>query len=172
MTSRTGGHSGGGGGAPWHQPHRRGLREQRVAATLAAMADSKPDPDLVRFLANEFGIAADAADAASAPDDGWSITAPLWLWRGTGANGMPSKGAWYFITIDGDVADAIRTASCGRSGGFGSVKVAASVAHIRWQTSLFPSKQAAGYLLPVKASVRQSAKLAEGDMVAVQIVPI
>lgn len=132
------------------------------------MPDSVPDPELARFLEEGLGIGVGAPAAA----EGWTFTGPLWLWRGTSASGLPSKGAWYFITIDGDVADAIRIAARGRSGGFGSVKVSAAIGTTRWQTSLFPSKEAGGYLLPVKASVRMSATLAEGDAVTVQITPI
>jgi hypothetical protein len=140
-----------------------------ATATLMAMPSRISDPDLARFLQDDLGI---DADAAAVPKDGWTFTGLLWLWRGTSANGLPSKAAWYFITIDGAVAEAIRTAARGRSSGFGSVKAAAAVAETRWQTSLFPSKEVGGYLLPVKASVRKSAKLVEGDAVTVQITPI
>ena len=51
-------------------------------------------------------------------------------------------------------------------GGFGSLKVRATIAVSRFDTSLFPSKEL-GWLLPVKASVRKAEGIGEGDPVAV-----
>lgn len=123
------------------------------------------DPALARFLAEELGVVADAAG----PSAGWTVTAPLWLWRGGGAADAPAKGAWIFLTIGGDVAQAIRTASAGRSGGFGSVPVFATIGATRWRTSIFPSQSAGGYLLPVKAAVRRAERLASDATVTVLV---
>jgi hypothetical protein len=49
------------------------------------------------------------------------------------------------------------------------VYVHVSVGATRWQTSVFPSKEVSGFLLPVKASVRKAEKLAEGDVVMLTI---
>jgi hypothetical protein len=51
-------------------------------------------------------------------------------------------------------------------GGFGSLKVRATIGISRFDTSLFPSKEL-GWLLPVKASVRKAEGIGEGDPVAV-----
>lgn len=128
------------------------------------------DTDLARFLSEELGV--DSASTNDAPPS-WSITAPLWLWRGTRADGTPTPAAWYFITIAGDLADAIREASRGRvssKGGFGSVRVTATIGTTSWQTSVFPSKDAGGYLLPVKASVRKAESLADGSTAKVTLI--
>lgn len=129
-------------------------------------ADLPSDPELIRFLREELGEALPAGGS-------WSFSGPLWLWRGKGKgkgkDGTPTTTAWHFVTIDGAVADAIRAASPGRSAAWGSVYVHVSVGATRWQTSVFPSKEVSGFLLPVKASVRKAEKLAEGDVVMLTI---
>lgn len=120
------------------------------------------DPELLRFLREELG-------ATLADGDGWDFTGPLWLWRGKAKDGTPTSTAWHFVTIDGAVADAIRAAAPGRSAAWGSVYVHVSIGDTRWQTSVFPSKDVRGYLLPVKAVVRKAQKLLEGDMVTLHI---
>ena len=125
-------------------------------------ADLPTDPELIRFLRDELGEALPAGGS-------WSFSGPLWLWRGMGKDGTPTTTAWHFVTIDGAVADAIRAASPGRSAAWGSVYVHVSVGATRWQTSVFPSKEVSGFLLPVKASVRKAEKLAEGDVVVLTI---
>jgi hypothetical protein len=120
------------------------------------------DPELARFLREELG-------EGLAEGGVWSFTGPLWLWRGKAKDGAPTSTAWHFVTIDGDVADAIRAVAPGRSAAWGSVYVHASIGATRWQTSLFPSKEAGGYLLPVKAAVRKAERLSEGDAVTVRL---
>ena len=120
------------------------------------------DPELIRFLREELG-------ATLAEGGSWDFTGPLWLWRGKAKDGTPTSTAWHFVTIDGAVADAIRAASPGRSAAWGSVYVNVSIGETRWQTSVFPSKDVQGYLLPVKAAVRKAQKLVEGDTVTLNI---
>jgi hypothetical protein len=118
--------------------------------------------DLARFLQDELG-----ADAGPPDGGAWTITTPLWIWRGSG-DGPPPKAAWYFLTIDGDAAAAIRAAA-GPTGGWGSVRVQAQIGATSWTTSLFPSKEAGGYLLPVKAAVRCATGIADGAAVTVSL---
>ncbi len=120
------------------------------------------DPELIRFLREELG-------ESGPPGGTWAFTGPLWLWRGNAKDGTPTKTAWHFLTIDGAVAEAIRSAAPGRSAAWGSVYVSATIGNTSWQTSVFPSKDVGGYLLPVKASVRKSEKLSEGDVVTLQL---
>ncbi|MFZ4689402.1 MAG: DUF1905 domain-containing protein [Polymorphobacter sp.] len=124
--------------------------------------DEPFDPELIRFLREELGEAMPAGGS-------WQLTAPLWLWRGKAKDGTPTKAAWHFITIDGAVADAIRAAAPGRSAAWGSVYVTATIGTTTWQTSVFPSKDVSGYILPVKASVRKAQRLSEGDEVTLEL---
>ena len=94
-------------------------------------------------------------------------TGPLWRW--SGGNG----GAWHFVSIDGAAGEALSATALMRRlektlGGFGSLKVQARIGDSRFATSVFPSKSA-GWILPVKASVRRAEDLAEGDAVSVSL---
>ena len=98
----------------------------------------------------------------------------LWLWTTPQA---PAK--WHFITIDGDAGEAIGAHEAirrlelgpraGRARGFGSVKVQVQVGGSVWATSVFPSKEHRGYLLPVKAAIRKAENLSVDDMVKVRL---
>ena len=124
--------------------------------------DLPTDPELIRFLREELGEALLAGGS-------WSFTGPVWLWRGKTGDGSPTKAAWHFITIDGAVADGLRSAAPGRSAAWGSVYVSVTIGATRWQTSAFPSKDVGGFLLPIKASVRKAEKITVGDMVTVAL---
>lgn len=87
------------------------------------------------------------------------VTAALWMWSG---------GSWHFVTVPEDQADEIRAHSLLARGGFGSVKVEATIDGVTWRTSVFPQKSG-GYLLPVKKEVRCSAGIAAGDEVTVSL---
>ena len=88
-----------------------------------------------------------------------TVIAPLWLWSG---------GSWHFITVPEEEAVEIRAHSLLNRGGFGSVKVEATINDVTWRTSVFPQKSG-GYLLPVKAEVRRRADIANGDEVTVKL---
>jgi hypothetical protein len=111
------------------------------------------DADLARFLRNELGH---MPEGTSGP---WTVRGTVWLWQGS--DGAPTKGSWYFLTIDGETAQAIR-AHATNAAAWGSVYVEARIGGTTWRTSLFPSKQAGGWLLPLKAAVRKAEKIVEG----------
>src|SRR5215211_6370950 len=83
-------------------------------------------------------------------DDRFEVTARLWTWQ----SAKPGAG-WHFLTIDGQTAAEIRFAALGRTGGFGSIKVEARIGGTSWNTSIFPKRDSAGFILPVKAAVRK-----------------
>lgn len=94
------------------------------------------------------------------------------LWRWTSANG---PAAWFFITIDGPAGEELsataimRKLETGRQRGFGSVKVGVTIGGSEWRTSVFPQKDAAGWLLPIKKAIRTAENLTEGDQVKVSL---
>lgn len=94
------------------------------------------------------------------------------LWRWAGADGT---GSWHFMTIDGAAAEAIaaheamRRLELGSGRGFGSVKVQAQIGSMRWATSVFPSRESGGWLLPVKLAVRKAEDLTAGDVAEVAL---
>jgi Domain of unknown function (DUF1905) len=114
--------------------------------------------ELSAFLREELGVAGEARE--------WHVAAPLWQWQPKKADGATSAFAWYLVTIDGEVADAIRLATT-RKAAWGSVYVTVTVGATTWATSIFPSKDVRGYLLPVKAAVRKAEKLVPGDVVEI-----
>jgi hypothetical protein len=102
-----------------------------------------------------------------------SVTHTGALWRWTSGS---APAAWFFITIDGAAGEILAAAGLmrrlegGQSRGFCSIKVAAQIGDTRWNTSAFPAKDAGGYMLPIKASVRKAEGIGEGDAVAVTLV--
>jgi hypothetical protein len=124
--------------------------------------DADLDPELIRFLREELGHELPTGHS-------WTFTGPVWIWKGKAADGKPSATSWHFLTITGAVADGIRAAAPGRTAAWGSVYVKVQLGGTAWATSLFPSKEAGGYLLPVKAAVRKKEAVVEGDVVTVDL---
>ena len=96
-------------------------------------------------------------------------TGPLWRWTTPSA-----PAAWHFVTIDGGAGEALSATAImrrleGLSRGFGSLKVSVTIGETTFKTSVFPSKEQRGWLLPVKASVRKAERLAEGDAVELSL---
>ena len=116
------------------------------------------DADLARFLRDELGHVPQGSGAAGP----WSVRGPVWLWQGY--DGEPAKGSWYFLTIDGETAQAIKAAAS-KADAWGSVRIEATIGGTTWRTSLFPSKAVGGWLLPLKAAVRKAEKIAEETVV-------
>ena len=79
-------------------------------------------------------------------DSFFEFTSELWIY--------PGEAGWHFVTLPTDVADAIDEA-VGERAGFGSIPVEATIGASTWKTSLFPDKQSASFVLPVKKAVRQ-----------------
>lgn len=79
------------------------------------------------------------------------------VWRG------PAPFLWVPVpeTLCEDVRDAARVASYG----WGAVPVEVTVGETRWETSLLPKD--GGYLVPLKAVVRQREGIDAGDAVTV-----
>jgi len=88
------------------------------------------------------------------------FTSLLWIWKGQAA------GRWYFVTVPEEQSAEIKAHAFGSPGGFGSVRVSATIADVAWQTSVFPLNRG-GYVLPVKADVRRRANIGVGDEVTV-----
>lgn len=101
--------------------------------------------------------------------ESFTVTTPLWRWQSATA-----PAAWFFGTIAGEAADGIRLAAIGGQWldgrrGFGSAKVRATIGDTCWHTSVFPHRESGGWLLPIKAAVREAEGLTEGDDVTVSV---
>lgn len=86
------------------------------------------------------------------------FTADLWQWK---AREEESGGAWFFVSLPFDVADAIDETA--PSKGFGSIRVEVTIGATTWRTSVFPSAAEKTFLLPVKKAVRAKEGLVEGS---------
>ena len=95
-------------------------------------------------------------------DLSFTFDAELWL--------SSVEGSWVFLTVPEDISDEIDDA-VGTKGGFGSVKVEASIGSTSWSTSLFPDTKAGAYILPVKKAVRTAESVDIGDSVTVLLRP-
>lgn len=85
----------------------------------------------------------------------------IWLWQG--------KGAWHFISVPSPLSQDIKQATLGKKGGWGSVKVQASVGNSRWETSIFPANKRDHYILPMKGEIRRKENVGVGDRVIVTL---
>ena len=95
-------------------------------------------------------------------DLSFTFDAELWL--------SSVEGSWVFLTVPEDISDEIDDAVATK-GGFGSVKVDATIGGTSWSTSLFPDTKAGAYILPVKKAVRTAESVDIGDGVTVQLRP-
>lgn len=74
-------------------------------------------------------------------------------------------GAWYFATLPHDIADEIEESAPTANKDFGSVRVRVETGSSVWETSLFPSKKAATYVLPIKKAIRTAEDIDDGKTV-------
>ena len=87
------------------------------------------------------------------------FTGEIWYWKG--------PAPFHFVTVPPEESSDLQSMSALVSYGWGMIPVRATIARTTWDTSLFPKE--GGYLLPVRASVREREHLRLGDNVAVVI---
>jgi len=87
------------------------------------------------------------------------FSGPLFQWRG--------PAPFYFVRVPLEECEVLREASKLLTYGWGMIPVHALVGETEWKTSLWPKN--GGYIVPVKANVRRSEGLAEGDEVRVSL---
>lgn len=75
----------------------------------------------------------------------------------------------YFITLPDDAAASVAEykLATGKRGGFGSLRVNATVGATCWSTTL--NSRAGTFTLPIKKPVRLAEGLVEGDMIEVEL---
>lgn len=92
------------------------------------------------------------------------FTARLWRWSAR-------TDSWWFVTVPPDESDELAELPLPPRG-FGSIKVTARIGATSWSTSVFPSDEQRGYVLPIKKSVRTAEGIDDGDDVTVVIDPV
>lgn len=93
----------------------------------------------------------------------YAFDAPLWLWEARQGEG------WTFVSLPEEVADEVLELAAPVARGFGSVRVEVTVGATTWHTSLFPSKDAGTYVLPVKKAVRRAEGLEVGRSASIEL---
>jgi len=88
-----------------------------------------------------------------------SFRGPIWFWKG--------PAPWYFVSVPDDQAAALASVAGVVSYGWGMIPVSARIGGTQWSTAMFPKDGT--YLLPIRASVRASEGLVEGDAVDVHL---
>lgn len=76
------------------------------------------------------------------------------------------RDVWLFAHVPREIAEEIDSYPVPR-GGWGSVRVAATIGATVWRTSVFPDD--GRYALALKKAVRDREGIAEGDLVAVRL---
>lgn len=94
--------------------------------------------------------------------DIFNIQAEVWLYPGENAN-------WHCVSVSKEISAGIRKRFGGRSKGWGSLPVTATIGRTTWDTSIFPDKKSAAYLLPLKAAVRAKEGIQAGERVTLSI---
>ncbi|MCL1869732.1 MAG: DUF1905 domain-containing protein [Promicromonosporaceae bacterium] len=93
-----------------------------------------------------------------------TFSARLWQWQAR-------TDSWWFVTVPPELSDELAELPLPPRG-FGSIKVRVTVGRTRWETSVFPSDEQQGYVLPVKKAVRKAESIADGATIDVVLEPV
>ena len=85
----------------------------------------------------------------------YSLKARVWLY--------PGNAAWHFLTVPKKESEDIRDRFGKNARGWGSLPVSVRIGGTEWKTSIFPDKKSGTYLLPLKAQVRRTEGVFEGE---------
>ncbi len=83
----------------------------------------------------------------------------IFIWRG--------PAPWYFVTVPAQESRDLNEISRLVTYGWGCIPVRVRIGKTAWKTSLFPKDDR--YLVPIKASVRETEGLEVGDKVTIQL---
>jgi hypothetical protein len=92
-----------------------------------------------------------------------TLEGQLYAWR------EEEPDSWVFVNLPPDLSDQIEDELTSPPRGFGSVRVAVRCGDTEWTTSLFPSKEAGTYVLPVKKAVRRKEDIEAGDIAGFEL---
>jgi len=91
-----------------------------------------------------------------------TFSGPIFTWRG--------PAPFYYVAVPDEESEDIRDIANAVTYGWGVIPVRATIGGTSYDTSLFPKD--GRYLLGVKAAVRRSERLDEGDHVTVRMVVV
>lgn len=84
-------------------------------------------------------------------------TGEIWEWRG--------PAPFHFVTVPAELQEDLKAQASLASYGWGVVPVSAVASGVCFTTSLFPRD--GGYVIPIKAAVRQALQVGIGDELTV-----
>ncbi len=87
----------------------------------------------------------------------YSLTSQVWLY--------PGLSGWHFISIPKEQGGKIREKYRHLHKGWSSLPIEIYLGKTRWNTSMFWSKDAQSYILPLKAEVRRKEEIMVNDTV-------
>jgi hypothetical protein len=73
------------------------------------------------------------------------------------------------VSLPTDLADELADVGGPIARGFGSLRVDVAIGDTRWRTSIFPSRSAETYVLPLKKAVRTAEGIEPGATVRVSL---
>ncbi|HTO99914.1 MAG TPA: DUF1905 domain-containing protein [Anaerolineales bacterium] len=83
----------------------------------------------------------------------------IWFWRG--------PAPWFFVTVPAKQSRELQEILRLVTYGWGMIPVVARIGKTEWKTSMWPKDDR--YILPIKANVRETEGLDEGDKVTVRL---
>lgn len=87
------------------------------------------------------------------------FTGRIWCWRG--------PAPWYFVTVPPEQSHDLQEISGLVTYGWGMIPVRVRIGRTEWNTSLWPKD--GRYIVPIKAHVRESERIDEGDEVRLKL---
>jgi len=93
----------------------------------------------------------------------FTIRSQVWLY--------PGMAGWHFVTVDEINSKEIKERYGKVRRGFGSIPVTVKVGVTSWKTSIFPNKDGT-FVLPLKASIRKTESIFDGDIISFQLKPL
>ena len=92
----------------------------------------------------------------------YNFESEVWLW--------PSEiSAWHMVSVPREMSAKILASYAGLTRGFGSLRVEAQIGKTKWNTSIFPERKTAEFVLPLKAQVRRKEGIFVKDHIKVCI---
>jgi hypothetical protein len=90
------------------------------------------------------------------------FNARVWVWP-------TENAAWHLVNLPKKPSQFLHSTWKGKHRGWNSLKIEATIGKTVWKTSIFYDTRSETYLLPLKAAVRRTEGLSEGDAVRIAI---
>lgn len=89
----------------------------------------------------------------------FAFSGEIWFWRG--------PAPWHFVTVPDEGCAALEAVAPVVTYGWGMIPATVRIGDSEWKTSLWPKN--GGYIVPIKAWVREAEQLDVGDTTEVRL---